>query len=251
MGIQQLRSITTEPVDLLYILGTGSTWNNNEVRYSLRSVQAYLPHARVVVVGYRPWWMVNVHHIPAEDPFSDKQRNSIHKLRQAYLADPELDRAAIMNDDFFFLEPVKELKVYNRGTLREAIMEHPTKRGYYFDGLAWAETRLKRMGYEEPINFSVHYPLEVNATGVDLVFSALKDAEGRGYPFRTMYGNLNGLQGEKIDQKAGRCPLKLLKWRPLDGVPFFSTDNRVVDDQRLKRFLAERFPTPSIYEREA
>lgn len=235
------------PVDLLYILGTGSRWDDNEMRYSLRGASRFFPHARVFVVGERPYWLRNVEHIAARDPYPHPLKNSIHKLSAALQAEPTLKRFALMNDDFFFLKAWPRLPLYHRGLLSASIVSHPTKRGYYFDGLCWAQARLQRFGKIAPLNYGLHFPMVFDREQVIETFDTFGGA-GHGYHFRTMHGNLHNLGGEPMPEVGGRCPLKLLKWSDPKGAGFISTDERVVGDHRLRAFFAERFPEPCQYE---
>lgn len=234
-------------LDLLYILGKGSQWEDNELRYSLRSVEECLPHARVFIVGEYPTWLRGVHHIDAADRYETPLANSIHKVERAVRAVPTLHRWAIMNDDFFFLHRFEKLPLYHRGTLRDAINEHPTKKNYYFDGLCWARAVLQRHGIAEPMNYGLHFPMVFERERVEAVLQ-LFGGSGSSYHFRTMYGNIHRLGGEFVPQVRGRCPLKLTKWENPEGAPFFSTDNKVVLKPEARTFFAERYPFPSRYE---
>jgi hypothetical protein len=55
-------------MDLVYVLGSGSRWGDNELRYSLRSVEKHLKgYNNVYLVGDKPDWVRNVTHIPKQD----------------------------------------------------------------------------------------------------------------------------------------------------------------------------------------
>jgi hypothetical protein len=65
---ETLFSVKTVPIDVVYPLGTGSVWQDNELRYSLRSLEKNFPDlGRVYVVGHKPDWLGNVEHIPFGD----------------------------------------------------------------------------------------------------------------------------------------------------------------------------------------
>ena len=47
-------------IDVLYIVGTGSHWNNYELRYSLRTLEKYGKNiGRVFVSGFNPVFLSN------------------------------------------------------------------------------------------------------------------------------------------------------------------------------------------------
>jgi hypothetical protein len=77
-----------QPIDVVYTIGNGSKWNNNELRYSLRSLETYgVGLGRVFVVGYKPDWLINVVHIPMSDTYRyNKDANIIDKVRAAISA---------------------------------------------------------------------------------------------------------------------------------------------------------------------
>ena len=94
-------------MDILYILGTGSTWQNNEIRYSLRSVAENVKNfGKVFIVGELPSFLKNVIHIPCGDLYRPAWKNAYAKTRLA-CEDPRLsDDFFFMNDDFFIVKPV-------------------------------------------------------------------------------------------------------------------------------------------------
>ena len=57
-------------MDILYVIGKGSEWNNNELRFSLRSIAKYGKNIdRVFIVGYKPDFVSDeVTFIPCDDP---------------------------------------------------------------------------------------------------------------------------------------------------------------------------------------
>lgn len=94
-------------VDLVYILGKGSAWNDNELRFSLRSVEKYVTGYRsIFLVGYKPDWMNdNVKFIPCQDLYSNKERNIYHKINTAAGTKEITRNFMIFNDDYFFTKP--------------------------------------------------------------------------------------------------------------------------------------------------
>jgi hypothetical protein len=69
-------------MDAVYMLGTGSRRNNEELGYSLRSLAKFCPWVeRVFIVGECPSWVTGVTHIPCGDPYTDcKDANLIRKI---------------------------------------------------------------------------------------------------------------------------------------------------------------------------
>lgn len=73
-------------MDILYVIGRGSTWNNNELRYSLRSIAKYGVNVdRVFIVGYIPSFIntKEVICLPFEDQMSVKHYNIVNAVDYA------------------------------------------------------------------------------------------------------------------------------------------------------------------------
>src|ERR1035438_10130107 len=91
-------------VDVVYKLGSGSDNNNDELRYSLRSLSKFRDLGKVYIVGYKPDFIQNVIHIPMEDIFkSNKDANLIEKLSAAAKCPDISDCFLNMSDDQIFL----------------------------------------------------------------------------------------------------------------------------------------------------
>ncbi len=73
-------------MDLMYPLGTGSSWENNELKYSLRSMEKNLPQlGKVFIVGHRPHWLIDncgfLEHVPLPDIHEkNKDANLLDKI---------------------------------------------------------------------------------------------------------------------------------------------------------------------------
>ena len=95
-------------IDVVYPLGTGSRWNDNELRYSLRSLEKNFPDlGRVWIVGHRPAWLTGVVHVAMDDVHRhNKDANLIDKILAACRAGVS-ERFVRMSDDQVFLRPVR------------------------------------------------------------------------------------------------------------------------------------------------
>jgi hypothetical protein len=232
-------------MDLVYILGTGSRWQDNEIRYSLRSVERYVPGARVFVVGSMPAWLTGVEHVPCKDVYPHKLKNAFFKIRQACLNPAIGERFVLMNDDFIFLRPVKEFPTCNIGTLAGYIQEHPTQGGYYYHANVDTLHALRAAGMEDPVSYEAHTPMVLEKKKVMAIMKAL-DWKETGYLLRSVYGNTyppergRRIEDVKIYDLAG---LKKLK----NGA-IISMDDHVIQHQDFQEWIMGRFPDPSCYE---
>lgn len=79
-----LLSLPYKTVDVVITLGSGSKWQNNELRYCLRALEKNFPElGRVFVVGEKPAWLTNVTHLSVSDSYSLKGANIIGKVLAA------------------------------------------------------------------------------------------------------------------------------------------------------------------------
>jgi len=111
-------------MDLLYILGKGSIFHDDELRYSLRSVERYVTDVdRVFVVGDDPGFLsnkVNYHYV--EEATGNKEYCIAKKIEWACANVLEGD-FLFMNDDFFFTQTVTAagFPYYCKGSLLERV----------------------------------------------------------------------------------------------------------------------------------
>lgn len=94
-------------MDALYILGFGSPWENNELRFSMRSLERHVRGIdRVVVVGENPGFLsreVEYHYF--SDPSSTKEYNIAAKIIFACQNTSISDEFMFINDDHVFVKP--------------------------------------------------------------------------------------------------------------------------------------------------
>ena len=92
---------------------------NEELRYSIRSVEANLPSGEIWVVGGKPSWYSG-NYIPV-DQVAGKQNDAIKNLFTIVESDKIQENFVLMNDDFFVVKPVSKIKIYHGGTLENKI----------------------------------------------------------------------------------------------------------------------------------
>ena len=232
-------------LDLVYILGSGSRWRNNEIRYSLRSVERNLPGHKVFIIGECPSWATGIIHIPIPDGSSNKLLNARAKYTAA-AKDPRIsDDFVLMNDDFFVLKPVENIPGYSRGTLAEMMGRHPTKDGYYYKSLRDTKCLLNSMGILNPIDFEIHAPIIFNKekliTTIELI------GTDKAYSIRSCYGNLSNSEPRKTeDFKASN--LAEFAYQVNRDPAYLSISDAVVAQREFRDWIRRKFQEPSKYE---
>ena len=103
-------------MDVVYVIGTGSQWNNNELRYSLRSICRYgLGLGRVFIVGDALPSFINpdkvTYILSRDDPGGTPARNVFGKLCD-FFRECDVEDVLLSSDDHFFIKPT-DFNIYN------------------------------------------------------------------------------------------------------------------------------------------
>ncbi|WP_432034584.1 hypothetical protein [Streptomyces antibioticus] len=226
--------------DIVYVVAQGD--GNEELRYSLRSLAAHLPHGRVWIAGYRPAWVSDtVGHIDTAQTGSRFQ-NSTGNLRAACEHPDVAEDFVYFNDDFFVMQALEAVPVLHRGPLAEVIASTPSS--LYRRGASATQMHMQRMGLADEgplLSYELHVPLPV----VKADMLAALDA-GRGLPVlhkRTLYGNLCRIGGVQTAD---------VKVKAYDDVgpdgPFVSTSDASFAGGRVGERIRAAFPVPCRYE---
>lgn len=243
-----------EAIDLVYVLGTGSKWKDNEIRFSLRSVEKYLKGYRnIYVVGECPSFLQNVIHIPATDEFDpavNADGNMILKLLKACALPDLSDDFVFMNDDFVFLKPVvaSEIKWMHKGDMKDR-PDSFWKEQFYRHRLRRTYEVLRDLG-ETTLQYDYHAPMLMNKHSFREVMERFDFSEGIGLTFRSLYGNVMKLPAEHLtDQKRTVYRnYKLTELREYLEPATFLGYNDYGLTKSLIYYLAESFPECSKFE---
>lgn len=216
--------------------------DNNELRFSLRSIQANLPHTAVWVVGYQPNWLTNVGFIPGNTQPHSKA--NIYRNLLAACEHPDTpDDLIVFNDDFFVTEPVETPTVHYRSTLQEHIDFPRVQRtkGWWWQSLTTTQICLQALGHTDPLSYELHIPLPIQKQAMADTLNWFKDIQPHNPPqWRTLYGVINDIGGTPHpDPKAYRHG-------PI-GVPYHSTTD--TSFRQFYQHFAAQFPNPSRYEK--
>jgi hypothetical protein len=227
-------------MDIVYVCRPGE---NEELRYSIRSVVKNLPHNRIWVVGDRPAWYCG-DFLPVKQ---DKTKyKNVREILEKICKDEQISETfVLMNDDFFIVNPVKEVETFHGGTLLEKLNRHQdlASRSSYTIMLQQTYDRLVRMGISEPLDYDIHVPMVMSKKN-------LKEALKGKTLWRSTYGNIFKLGGKQIlDVKVyGEGPLKPksldLKNSSSDYISSDDTSFKNVKESILKNY----FSSPTKYE---
>jgi hypothetical protein len=218
--------------------------NNEELRYSLRSIEAFYPDADVWVVGGKPDWYAG-NFIPVAQTFTSY--SNVKNSLAAVCKNKNIpDDIVVMNDDFIFVRKVEHIKHYYGGTLSDKILiyrKHKASPSYIrqlIDLYRFLKRRSKTL-----LDFELHVPMPVSKT---LLAKIVNDE----VMWRSNYGNRFVLEDtiEQIDDvkvyNGGNLSFKSYDY--LSGeYPFISTQDNSFDTV-YNNLLKDLFPKKSKYE---
>ena len=157
-----------------------------ELRYSLRCLQN-VPHKKVWIVGEVPTWTKNV--LTIKNRFDGtKYKKSGSNIKKVCQKEELSEDFILMNDDFYILKPIEEVKLYHKGEL-----ELDGRNLYHAGGFRTLEL-LKSLGIRKPLNYEMHLPCVINKKLKNEL--SAKYSHPQGYWLRTLYFNYYGLGGE-------------------------------------------------------
>lgn len=238
-------------IDVVYVLGTGSKWDNNELRFSIRSITKNLKNFRnIVVVGECPKWLTNVIHFPYPDVYGpgNADGNIIEKVKHAIKCEDLTDDFLFINDDHYILKPVnaKDIPAYHKGCLTSYPDTH-------WDNSLW-RTRLfntmnvLRLKGFSSFNYDIHVPILFNKHKFLKAIDLFDYKKGIGFTMKSLYGNVN-CEGVFIGDKKQRV-FSFLTMAEIKK--FMDADFLTVNDNGLnancRYALQQRFPKKSKYE---
>ena len=150
-------------MDLVYIVKESE--ENNDLRYSLRSVAKFVKFDKIWIVGYKPSWVTNVEYIPVKQ-IGNKWTNSIKNILAACNCDNISEDFVLMNDDFFAIKPIENLEEsinVSLGLLKNSIKKHGHLNSRWGHAFMYLFELLKSMRIPEPYyDYESHIPLKIN-----------------------------------------------------------------------------------------
>jgi hypothetical protein len=175
-------------MDYVYICRSG---DNDELRYSLRSIEENMPEGRVWVVGYRPNWYIG-DFLPVSD-IGGKFDNITNCIKVVSENKDISENFILMNDDFFALKKINEVPIFHGGLLKDKIERYKEQRmaSKYIRLLELTYNQLLANNVKDPIDYDIHVPMKINK-------EKLRQTISVAYFPRSSYGNMAAIGGAKI-----------------------------------------------------
>lgn len=235
-------------IDIVYILGKGSNWQNNEIRYSLRSLEKHVTDVRnVFIVGEKPSFLnEKIIHIPFNDIYSNKARNIMAKVHRVSGDQRLTVDFMLWNDDYFALQPFSAINYpyYYKCGLDYSVMinkgEYKLHCEYTLNVL-----RAKNLNYR---NFDCHFPIIYNKIKMRKMIDHYNWDVKYGYVLRSMYCNHFSIPGEiEKDCKTNHPMPKAHIEKQHEGKHFFSIGEGALNFA-MKSYIMGLYPNKSKYE---
>ena len=221
---------------------------NEELRYSLRSLEENWQYNRVWFVGGCPAGLKPDCEMRLNQHEPSKWENVREMMRKVCENDEITENFWLFNDDFFILRPMRENMPPQYGkTLEDRIEQiestHYGQRTEYTKRLRHLANTLKKAG-KGTLNYAMHKPMLINRKKMLEVIEKFPDEP----MVRALYGNYWEIGGEDVhDMKIEMCNWKntataVKEWE------FVSTSDESFDGGQIGRWLRDRFNTPSRFE---
>jgi hypothetical protein len=240
-------------MDIVYVLGTGSRWKNNELRYSLRSVEKNLVNVdKIWVVGANPGFTKGIRFIEHPDEFEpvNASGNVTRKLIRV-CSEPELSEDFLFfNDDFIVIKPCDANKLPT--WYKQDMADYPPE---FFNKNDWRRrmkatfNTLQSCGLPT-LNYDYHAPMHFNKTLFPQVMQRFDYSSGIGLLYRSLYGNTLQVPATQMTIEK-RTIFRELTFAEINYLirksHFFAFSDAGLNDE-LKLWLFANFPTQSRYE---
>ena len=231
-------------MDYVYVCRAG---NNEELRYSIRSVVKNATHNNIYVIGQKPEWYSG-NFIYVKD-VGTKFKNIQHCISIIPTIGAISDEFVLIEDDMFIVKEIGRMPIYSGGTLLSRINELKliNPRSKYVKLLEDTYNHItKNLKISNPINYEIHFPLVMNKANLS------KSINKSGMP-KSIYGNMFTIGGtETSDVKVhtkGMWIEKSYDFRNGDR-PIISTDENDSFEIVYNEVLRDMFPNPSKYEKD-
>lgn len=218
---------------------------NEELRYSLRSVEQNFPHRNVWIYGAKPNGIRPDFFVESKPYGVSKWQHVRMMIEQVCLNDELTEDVWLFNDDFFIMEPYPETATasYN-GDLGEYIQRRQQRLGYMDE---WAQRlhaaweKLLTSGKTQH-NYEVHKPMLINRKKALQVLQEYQHVPA----FRSIYGNVCAVGGtNESDRKVQRLDFptdRLWNW------PTISTDDGSFENGDVGGYIRNKFTEKSRFE---
>lgn len=238
-------------IDIVIPLGTGSHWQDNELRYCLRSIEKHLTNFNnIYIVGRLPEFITNTIHIPHDDIEKCKETNIYRKVVKACQNTNITDQFLFFNDDHFLMHDfdAKLFPNFCKGDLVTLIQKLPQYNTYRKSVMRTAST-LKQLGLSTN-NFDTHTPIIYNKYSFLDVMCKYDWTNPYGFVVKSLYANTLNIEPiREPDCKINFVPLNRDQlWDHIKERKVWSIGNNAINNVLLG-VLNQLYPNASRWEK--
>lgn len=235
-------------MNILYPLGPGSVWNNQELKFSLRSLEFVKDLESVFVVGHNPGFLSEqVTFIPTFHNFPNPARGIFENLLTACQDERVPECFLYCTDDCFFCAEIEaeNYPYYHLGQIKDRLKNCSSE---YYQHLFATQNELHKRGLPT-LNFDSHYPMLVIKSKVLELAEMYSWDRMHGLTFKSTYCNTFGISGEFRPDCKVNAPHSLDWWvRFVSERECFSIGDMALNEAGLIAFLKQVWPEKSIFE---
>ena len=229
--------------DIVYIVK--QTLDNEELRYSLRSIAKYgKNYGKVCIIGGQYEGIVADININLRQVGSTKYDRVNNSIREVCVNSLISDDFILMNDDFFLMKPLdfSTFKPSYRCSMQEYldIIINNLNASEYTKRLAASMVALEAYGLETKC-YELHIPMLFNKHKLLEVYGAFPGFNG----IRSLYGNYHKIGGQKIND----CKVFTTSDNFIKNSKFLSTTDKTFRVGAVGEYIRSKFPNPCKFER--
>lgn len=225
-------------IDVVYVVGTGSKWNDEELRYSLRCLEKYTRHRNVYIIGHKPHFVQNVIHVPQKDT-AKKEASIAAKVCTACIQEDISQEFLFMNDDHFIIKDVDidNYPFYHQDKINVEVQKR--LRSPYRDKIE----RTRQYLGDAADFYDIHVPIRYDKTLFPIIMTEAPWNRGE-MVVKSLYANKAGVKG------TFRKDIKLLapRFSFPSSTDCFSIGERL-NFKLFQRYMNSIVPEKSIYEK--
>lgn len=240
------------PVDIIYVVGTGSTWSDNELRFSLRSVFKFLKGFRdIYIVGHMPAFIkggVIYRSWPDRYTFH-VNRNIYDKILQVLAMPGIAGQVLIFHDDHYLLKKFNARKFpwfQDPVDLKKLLKKYQCGNGYHVAiANTWTELNARKLPL---LNYNVHCPGLFDRQQFIDIMSQFNWTYTHGFMIKSIYANWLKIPGTIVEdlQIDNRMTLQQLQ-QVTSGRPVFAS-NISAGSTPMQQLFTSLYPDPSPVE---
>lgn len=235
--------------DVVYLLADGgSRWNNEEIRYSLRSIEKHLTGYRLIhIIGDRVPFL-DVHQIESADFGRIKEINIFKKILLACQMPQVSDPFLLFNDDHYLNRhfDAAEFPYFYQDTLMQTMYKRKVEDAY-MAAMKNTYRALSERGLST-FYFDVHTPVLIHKKEFIGIMNSF-EWTGFGHVVKSLYLNSLGVTPVNFeDCKISPAWSEYQIDENVKNAPVFSSPQSHGIKKKILRLLYEKYPKPSKWE---